>query len=278
MRWLYLWTMRSGYVSTGENRLHYLAFGTGKRLLIAFHGYSNNASLFQPFESFLGTEYTIVSIDLPYHGRSAWPPQTPLHLADLRTLINNLCEQFGVNKFSLLGFSLGGRVSLFILEHLPERIESVLLAAPDGLAFNPLYYFVTRTYLGRRLFSSVLTKPERYFKLIDKLHERRFLDPSRYKFVTQYLQSRPARTFLGNVWPNLGNLIPNARKVKQAAAKYHIPLHIFMGRYDKIIPLKQAEVFSKGAPGVQLHILEKGHRLFDSGSVREMAQCLLPKQ
>src|SRR5205809_920321 len=77
----------SGYISMGNEKLHYLQSGIGKRVLLAFHGYSNNASIFHPFEPHLARQYTILSFDLPHHGNSKWAENVPLTKNDLVTLM-----------------------------------------------------------------------------------------------------------------------------------------------------------------------------------------------
>lgn len=44
---------------------------------------------------------------------------------------------FGIEKFGLIGYSMGGRIVLVTMELMYQRINSVLLIAPDGLKINP---------------------------------------------------------------------------------------------------------------------------------------------
>ena len=52
--------------------IHYLSMGSGKQILIALHGYGDNAALYKVLLPSLGNRYTIYAIDLPYHGRTRW--------------------------------------------------------------------------------------------------------------------------------------------------------------------------------------------------------------
>jgi predicted esterase len=73
----------------------------------------------------------------------------------------------------------------------------------------------------------------------------------------------------------MSRLIPNSQKLRKAINKHKIPVHIFMGNYDRIIPVPHAQKFKKELETVQLHILDKGHRVFDSETLPDMAQCFL---
>lgn len=150
----------SGYISLGTNQLYYVKTGIGKRLLVAFHGYGNDAYLFTPFNKYLEQDFTIISIDLPHHGKSVWPDKIQFGKKELISLITTIKTDMGVEKVSLMGYSLGGRVCLTAVELMPEIVDKVLLMAPDGLVVNPFYYFATRNYIGRKLFKGFVTKPD----------------------------------------------------------------------------------------------------------------------
>jgi len=265
----------SGYIAIGNGRFHYLKMGSGKRLLICFHGYGNNASLFYPFEHYLGKDFTIISVDLPHHGKTEWRLNTLLQPKELMQFVHALMEEYSVADVALLGYSIGGRVCLAITELMPQYIDKVLLIASDGLVFNPLYFTVTRTLPGRRFFKSFLTEPKRYVSLFDWMQRKKWIDQSRYKFAMHYLGSERERSLLFNVWNNLSLLVPRMKRLKSAIKTHHLPLYIFMGSHDKIIPVKNAKHFIQGLDSAQLFIVEKGHRVFDNDTLPQMANCLI---
>jgi pimeloyl-ACP methyl ester carboxylesterase len=264
-----------GYIDIGREKLHYLRMGEGKRLLIAFHGYGNEAGIFAPFKKNLEKDFTLFSIDLPHHGKSKWSDNVPLRKKDLITLVAALKNEMNVEKFSLLGYSIGGRVCLTIMALLPRLTEKVLLIAPDGLKFNPLYFFVTKTFTGRRFFKNVLTKTHKYLKIIDWLKEKKLLNSYRHQFVMHYVESESSRRFLLNVWPALSELVPTSKKLKAVIEKYKMPVYIFMGNQDRIIPPALASKFKNGLDTVRVFVLEKGHRVFDYDTAPQMAKCLI---
>lgn len=265
---------RTGYIKVGEQQLHYLQMGNGKQVLLAIHGYNNNAGLFLPFEKTIGGKYTIISIDMPHHGKSEWDKEE-LSVGMMQELLSHLKNTYGVKKVSLLGYSMGGRLCLKLIERCCNDIDKVVLMASDGLRFNFFYYFLTRTGLGKALFKSFVEKPAKYFPLIERLKKWKWIDESRYKFAMQYVQTKEKRQFLYNVWPAMSALIPLTSKVKVNIRKEKIPVHIFMGAYDRIIPAKLAQDFCKDLPEAQVHILQKGHRLMDEECVAEISNSLL---
>lgn len=265
----------SRYISIGSGQIHYLEWMGGDKLLLAFHGYGNRAELFAPFRDYLHKEYTILSIDLPHHGITKWDGTLLLRKRDLRMLVEALMKKYGAQKVTLMGYSMGGRVSMTIVECMPERIEKIALIATDGLAVNKLYYFCTRTAVGRRMFRDVLKRPERYHRWIKWLKKMNLVDPTRYRFVMQHLQSEDSRRLLLDIWMSMSDLIPAEAAVKRLVKRFRIPIFIFMGAYDRIMPPVLAEQFKKGLDTVQVFTLERGHRVFDDTNAHEIAKHLL---
>lgn len=267
-------SQQSGFVKAGDFKLHYLKMGSGPKLLIAFHGYGNDAALFNPFEKYLHREYTIYSVDLPHHGRSE-SDNIPMEKKDIIELVNNLAVEMKVEKVSLMGYSIGGRVCITIAEMIPQQIDKMLLLASDGLAFNPFYYFLTNTYIGRKVFTDVLTRPKKYILLIDWLKNRKLIPSHRHRFASWYLQTESTRAFLLKVWPGLKKLVPNPRKTRAAISQNNIPVYIFMGAQDDVIPVKLAHSFKRNLKSVHLTVLDKGHRVMDNDTLPQISACLL---
>jgi len=265
----------AGYVQAGNEKLHYLKWGSGKRLLLAFHGYGNDAAIFLPLQEYIGNEYTILSFDLPFHGESNWAEGSLLTMSSLAAMVRLLMAEYKVDKVSLIGYSMGGRVCFTIVSCLPESIDKVTLLATDGLAINGYYYFFTRTYLGKFFFRNMLKNPRPYIKVVEWMKKRNWVHESRYRFVSYYLQSKESRKLLLKVWPAMRDLVPDPRKLRSLIKQYRIQVTIFMGKHDKIMPPVIAEKFKSGLDTVQLFILEKGHRVFDNETAQQIASSLL---
>lgn len=266
---------QSGYICVGEERLHYLQKGRGKRLLIAFHGYGNDASMFMPIAEEIGEAFTVVSIDLPHHGGSVWNKGCLWTKVALASLAQTLIEQFNVKKISLAGYSLGGRLCLCIAEQMPGCIDEILLIASDGLVFNRFYHFVTKNHVGKKMFQRFTIAPRKYLRFTDWMNRRKLLNPAKYKFLNHYISSEKDRKFLLNVWTDLQLLVPDENLLRRVINEQNIPIYIFMGRHDHVIPVKFAEKFKEGLPSVELIITDKGHRVMDDTTLPQMAQCLL---
>lgn len=263
---------QDGYIALQEGRLHYLRIGNGTKLLLAFHGYGNNATMFSGFESHL-PEYTIINIDLPYHGKSEWGGEQ-LQKSDLITIVEYARKETGIDKCSLLGYSMGARACLCIAELVPQFVDTIILVAPDGLVANPLYHFVTKNGFGKWLFKDFLVQPKRYDFLVNTMRKLRIVSEARYKFAMQNVNSEEKRSRLLQIWPNMALIIPDKDKLRKSIADYIIPVHVFIGAFDKVILVKYGKEFVKNINTAKLHVVDKGHWLFDSNTISQITEYL----
>jgi len=99
--------------------------------VIALHGWLDNAATFSRLAPRL-EGLRIVALDLPGHGHSEHRPAgAAYNIWDYAHDVLQVAEQFGWQRFSLLGHSMGAIVSVLLAGALPQRIER--LALIDGV-------------------------------------------------------------------------------------------------------------------------------------------------
>src|SRR6266487_4104964 len=124
------------FIAYKKSIIHVSFFGTGTKLLICLHGYGEDGSSFASLEKKLGDEYTLIAMDFPFHGNTGWNEGLLMTPNDLLNVLNAIIPQ-NENvkdksfKFSLIAFSLGGRVALHMLQSIPAQMERTVLLAPD---------------------------------------------------------------------------------------------------------------------------------------------------
>src|SRR5690606_1492944 len=163
------------------------------KLLIAFHGFGQHAAVFHQLAEFLNANYTVVAFDFPGQSAHLWREK---HYPDTKLLwhfIQKISAEFGVDKVSLLGYSMGGRMAMCLTEYYPERVEQLVLLAPDGLQQNIWYRLATHTFCGRLIFHQVIRHPESWMKRIDLLIEKGVVSSRWQKLVRNTLKSHEFR-------------------------------------------------------------------------------------
>ena len=257
--------MISSAISYKDSVIHYLKAGSGERLLFFFHGYGESATSFATVAEKLSDNFTIVAIDLPFHGKTGWNESQVVKPKELVDILDAIAarESKRLDKWLISGYSLGGRIALMILQLVPERINHVVLLAPDGLTINGWYRLATRSYLGNRLFRYTMKNPGWFMKFLRTANRLKVVNQSIYKFSISYLQDPGIRMDLYLRWTGLREFRPDVGKLKKIVLKENILVDLVYGRFDRIIRYQQAEKFRSGIEKqTRLTILDAGHQLF----------------
>lgn len=244
-----------------QSFVHTFFYGSGPEWLICFHGFGEEGKSFEILESHLGKAYTIIAIDFPFHGETVWNEGLLMTADDLLNVIGIATETDPVKiKFSILAYSLGGRIALHLLQIIPSQIKGVVLLAPDGLRLNFWYWLGTQTYAGNKLFSYTMKHPGWFFFLVDICGKIKLLNKSIIKFVHYYLDDKEVRLLLYKRWTTMRKFKPALQTVRSNIALYKTPVRFVFGNYDRIILAKRSSQF-ENIPSVNIIVLQAGHQL-----------------
>ena len=87
--------------------------------IVMIHGLGASGHFWQAQKDFLQTDFQVVTLDLPGHGKSAWMPVSLIEMAiDIRQILSSL----GISQFSLIASSMGGLVALELYRMIPQDI------------------------------------------------------------------------------------------------------------------------------------------------------------
>jgi len=297
--------MAGQFITFRSSRIHYQSWGSGTRLLFAFHGYGESAASFAFLESALGRGFTIIAVDMPFHGRTEWNEELVFHPGDLLALMTDITGGFThrtpvssdlasaspdhaptssshtsaspdrTPQWDLLGYSMGGRVALQLLELAPQRIGRLVLVAPDGLFVSPWYALATRTVAGNRFFRWTMKKPAWLFLLMRTGNRLGLVNPSLFKFAAHYIDDDAVRDALYTRWTVMREFRPRLRRIAAAIRDRQIPVVLFYGSYDRIIRSQRAEPFLRHiTPYGRLELLPAGHALLQPKFMEVIANAL----
>lgn len=253
--------MSDFYLSYLKSQFHGTCEGTGEALLICLHGFGESAAHFQPLTATLGQRFTIVALDMPLHGSTKWREERAFEKEDLAAIVLLVLQQQGKDRFSLMGYSMGGRLSLCLVERLASKIDYLVLAAADGLRNNPWHMFVTQTGIGNRIFKYNTYHPRLFFTLLHTWRKLGLLNQSVYKFALHRMNEQSKRVLVYNVWTNLRHMMPDKKKCKQLLSQYNVLTLLIFGKYDRVIPPVLGIRFADGSFPSKILVLDKGHQL-----------------
>lgn len=270
--------MQSFFLNYKSSRIHYLKGGRGDKRLVCFHGYGETAGSFAFLESAVGEEFTLIAIDLPFHGQTEWQEGLFFSPKDLSVIIEEIERSTGdpgSRPLFLLGFSLGSRIVLSLLERQPERTGKIILLAPDGLKVNVWYWLATRTRAGNRLFRWTMQHPRWFSLLLTTGRRLGLINPGRYKFASHYMLEPGLREELYRRWTVMRSFNPDLTPIKSLIMTREIPVRLLYGKYDGIIMPRSGERFRQGIdPWCHLSILNAGHRLLQEKHIGEIVTAL----
>ncbi|HMN04361.1 MAG TPA: alpha/beta fold hydrolase [Flavobacteriales bacterium] len=238
-------------------------YGHGPLPMLAFHGFGRTGSDFVVLAPALAHRCTIHAFDLPFHGQSPAPggdgPITPEEWA---AYIRAYVLHIGASTVGLLGYSLGGRLALVLMEQCPELLANAFLLAPDGLVVSPWYRGMVRHAWGRRLYQRFIQRPRLVHGLVRLLHRTHLLHDRLYRFLMEQTATPAIRQLVYDVWNDMRLLEPDLARVGAQLQAHEIRVHLLLGRHDKVIkPGTGGRLQSEAPAWVRIHLLPTGHRM-----------------
>ena len=106
--------------------LNYEISDSGKEPLVLLHGFMENLTIWGDMETHLSEKFSLIKIDLPGHGLSKI--YNEIHTMELMAdEVKKVTDFLNIEKFHLLGHSMGGYVTLEFAEKFPEVLKSITL-------------------------------------------------------------------------------------------------------------------------------------------------------
>jgi pimeloyl-ACP methyl ester carboxylesterase len=218
----------------------YIDEGHGDVLLL-LHGLFGALSNFSAIIDEFSTRYRVVVPILPLFELEV----VNSTIDGLMEYVENFISYKELNKFNLLGNSLGGHISLlYTLKH-QENVKTLILTGSSGLFENS----IGDSYPKKGDYEFVKAKTEYTFfhpetatkELIDDVFE---IVNNREKAIRVLYIARSAIR----------------HNVRNSLQTINIPVKLIWGREDKITPLFAGEEFERILPNAELTILEEcGH-------------------
>jgi 3-oxoadipate enol-lactonase len=101
-------------------------------VLIALHGWTASADLnWFPCYSAFGEHFRVLAPDLRGHSRGL-RTRSRFRLEDCADDVAALADDFGVESFYVVGYSMGGAVAQLLARRHPQRVRGMVLAATAG--------------------------------------------------------------------------------------------------------------------------------------------------
>lgn len=235
--------------------------------LVLVHGSNASLHTWEPWVAELGTDYRVVTVDMPGHGLTGPTPAADYSRAGMVAFLKEFVDAYGLSPtdgsegFILGGNSMGGSLStLYTLEH-PQDVSALILVSASGmprpaeaevpigfkLASSPIFSPILLYVTPRSLFENGLrdvTVPEDFVteEMVDRYHALALLEGQRAALRSRFAGSNKPET-----------LFKRVGDIEQ-------PTLVLWGVHDPLIPVSAAYEYDTRLPNSTLVILEgAGH-------------------
>jgi pyruvate dehydrogenase E2 component (dihydrolipoamide acetyltransferase) len=237
-------------IEVAGRRLRYLELGAGSGdPMLIVHGFGADLNSWMFTQPALAATRRTVALDLPGHGGSAKEVGTgdPEGLTDA---VEGALDALGIDRVHLIGHSMGGAIAALVALRRPERVASLTLIASAGLgpeintSFIDGFVRVSRRREAAEMLGLLVDDPA----LVSRAMVEDVLRYKRLDGVSAALAKIAEAWFAGG---------RQSLDLTDRIAMLAMPVQLFWGRNDRIIPVAHAEALAGRLP---VHILDgAGH-------------------
>lgn len=251
----------------GLGKLHFHEYGSGTKAMLAFHGYGMTGKQFHVLENSVSRHYHIYGFDHFFHGQSelnGWNERQILGGMP-REMVRLYAEEwfkiYGMQRFSVMGYSIGANFALLLVEEYPELIDEIILLAPNGISDFKGFDILTGRPLGKLLFR-IVTKSKWLAPFILRLLKNTtIIDESLYKIAFSETDTPGKRLDVYYTLNLIRHLKPDVEKVAVLINDYKIKCTLVFGRHDQLFPKASAAAFINALNDADVREAPFGHWL-----------------
>ena len=251
------------FLMAGTTPIHVADSEKGEKCVVLLHGYLESMLVWEEFIELLKDELRVVVIDLPGHGVSMITSE--VHTMEyLAECVGLTMEALGIDKYSVVGHSMGGYVSLAMLDNYASHLESIVLLSSTTSADN-------QEKCDRRRREIELIKAGKKNTLARLVPHQGFA-PENVKRLKDYIEDLSELILITEdegVIAILGGMIERKSRGEQLRGS-DIPHLFIFGRYDHYIPVEVAEeMIAQDSKAEVLWLEHSGHM----GFIEEPSLC-----
>lgn len=240
--------------------LSHICYGTGPIIWLAFHGIGQDAAAMAPFGEQRAQTHTIYSIDLPFHGQDR-QLQRPVAItkAYWQSLVTDFLVEHHIDRFSVVGFSMGGRFALVTANEFVTQLDELILLAPDGVTEDPWFRLATSTWPGRGLLRFFLKNVTLFTALGRALVRVGLLNAALLRFVEATMQTPEQREQIRKSWFGFRHLTLDIPALAKQLRAQKVPVWLYLGQFDAVLPLANTRPLLRAYPETHEVMLPCGH-------------------
>jgi pimeloyl-ACP methyl ester carboxylesterase len=243
-----MYNIQSRTIKIDGRDVHYYTAGEGEPLVV-IHGGAGDARSWWGNIKELSERYQVFAPDLPGYG-SSQPLEGKYYIPELSDFIDKFAKFLHLEKFSIIGHSLGGGIALSYALKFPAKIKKLVLVDSLGLGREiALWLRLISLPTVIKIFGSLVGNAIKFAGWMLK-------------------QANPFELVLpvSPVFVRIGTSIANFHQQNLVLEKYlskiKMPTMLVWGGRDPVVPVKQAYRAVKKIPNARLLVFKhSGHNV-----------------
>jgi len=242
--------------------IHYMTGGTGEPLVI-LHGGGDGSNVWLPQARRLSEHYKVYVPDMPGFGRSQSKSDS-FNIKEFVKFVEDFTDALGLNRFHLVGHSIGGGIALHYAFQSPHKTTRLVLVSSFCLGKEVALWV-------RLLSSTVLRKLlwEPFIAVIKAVEWLVSLFWAPFKFAK----------LISRLKVDLGRSIMSIKGqtvvLQSKLSELEVPTLLVWGARDSIVPVSHAYAAARLIPNSQLQLFEKCGHSVHRQKVEEFSNTLL---
>jgi pimeloyl-ACP methyl ester carboxylesterase len=250
---------RSKFIDVGGVRAHVRDQGDPDGIpVVLIHGSMGSLHMWEGWARELGSKTRLISVDLPGHGLTGTWPRDEYTIEAYADFIEVLVDTLNLDRFVLVGHSMGGAVAWTFAATRPDRVSQLILVDAAGYprltGEAPLAIRLARMPVIGDI--GIYFKPER---LVRRSLSEVYADPA---MVTPERIRRYAelQRFPGNREATLQRARTQEPLDPTPLKRLNVPTLILWGAQDRWVPIADAFRFQNDIKRAKLEVFEAlGH-------------------
>ena len=273
--------MTQHYFENNLVNLHYYQFGTGPQAMLCFHGYGMHGKQFRLLEPSLGETYTFYGFDLFFHKETRLKDQSlesvkkGISKKDMGALFADFCTHKGIDRFSILSYSMGTHYAAILTEELSPRIDEFIVAAPSCLNPGARIRFFSKSKSGNKILEKMAFHETALTGLLKLLKRFKILDAEAYHILHAEIATSQLRFNFYACFTYLRFMETDEPRLLQALITQNIKSIFIFGKRDKAFPLRIGKNFFAKLKSAKIIVLDEGHEMIKHGFATSVTELLL---
>ncbi len=258
------WSAHQRWITVEGSPVNTIEIGQGSPLVFV-HGLSGSWPNWLEQLPVLAANHRVITLDLPGFGSSPMP-EREITISGYARLLDRLLGELGIDAAAVVGNSMGGFIGAELAIAFPQRVERLVLVSAAGISTydDPR---VSRALPNLRRIERILTASSAWVaSKSDTVARRARLREAALRVVTAHPDRLPAALAAEQL---RGAGKPGFLQALQAILEYDFrerlgeiacPTLIVWGERDRLINVRDADVFAELIPGARKVLFEDtGH-------------------